>query len=75
VRLPDPLERPTVPAWPWLGLAFDKRRSAVLELCRRAANGHPEALPVPVFKIGGSYRVPTASLRRVLGLDPEDGDA
>jgi hypothetical protein len=71
LRLPDPEEHPTLPAVPWLGLAFDKRRSTVQRLCRRAANGHPEALPVRVMLVGNSYRVATAELRRVLGFDPE----
>jgi hypothetical protein len=55
---------------PWLGLAFDKRRATVQRLCRRAANGNPEALPVRVMLVGNSYRVATAELQRVLGLDP-----
>jgi hypothetical protein len=47
------------------------RRTTIQRLCRRAANGHPEALPVRVMLVGNSYRVATAELRRVLGLDPE----
>jgi hypothetical protein len=71
LRLPDPEEHPTLPAVPWLGLAFDKRRTTIQRLCRLAANGHPEALPVRVMLVGNSYRVATAELRRVLGLDPK----
>jgi len=71
IRLPDPLEHPTLPVWPWLGLAFDRKRSAVQELCRMATNGHPEVLPVRVMRVGKSYRVATNELRRVIGLDPE----
>jgi len=74
ISLPDPLEHPTLPVWPWLGLAFDRKRSAVQELSRMATNGHPEVLPVRVMRVGKSYRVATAELRRVLGLDPEDGE-
>jgi hypothetical protein len=74
LRLPDPEEHPTLPAVPWLGLAFDKRRTTVQRLCRRAANGHPEVLPVRVMLVGNSYRVATAELRRVLGLEPESSE-
>jgi hypothetical protein len=76
LRLPDPDEHPTLPAVPWLGFAFDKRRTTVQRLCRLAVNGHPEALPVRVMLVGNSYRVATAELRRALGLDPgHDGGA
>jgi hypothetical protein len=74
IRLPDPLEHPTLPVWPWLGLAFDRKRSAVQELCRMAVNGHPEVLPIRVLRVGKSYRVATTELRGVLGLDSECGE-
>ncbi len=45
-------------------MAFGKKRSAILELARQGK------LPVRVFRIGGSYRVATAELLRVLGQDP-----
>jgi hypothetical protein len=32
-------------------------------------------LPVPAFRLGKSWQVPTASLRRVLHLDEGGGDA
>jgi hypothetical protein len=51
-----------VPVWPIVGLAFGKKRSAILELARQSK------LPVHVFKVGNSYRVPTAELLSVLGL-------
>ena len=63
--IPDPAEHPTVPVWPTVGKAFGKKRSAILELARQGK------LPVRVFKIGGSYRVPTAELLTVLGQLPQ----
>jgi hypothetical protein len=63
--IPDPAEHPTVPVWPIVGMAFGKKRSAILELARQGK------LPVRVFRIGGSYRVPTAELLSVLGQLPQ----
>jgi hypothetical protein len=71
MKLPDPAEQPTLPAWPVLGEAFGRRRSAVYELCRRATSGEPEVLPVAVHRVGSEYRVATGDLRRVLGLEQE----
>jgi hypothetical protein len=62
--IPDPVEHPTVPVWPIVGMAFGKKRSAILELARQGK------LPVRVLRIGGSYRVATAELLGVLGQDP-----
>jgi hypothetical protein len=53
-----------VPVWPIVGMAFGKKRSAILELARQGK------LPVRVLRIGGSYRVATAELLNVLGQDP-----
>src|SRR6266542_482393 len=64
IIIPDPAAHPTVPVWPVVGMAFGKKRSAILELARQGK------LPVRVFRIGGSYRVATAELLRVLGQDP-----
>ncbi len=61
--IPDPEEHPTVPVWPVVGRVFGKKRSAILELARQGK------LPVRVLRIGGSYRVATAELLRVLGQD------
>lgn len=61
--IPDPVEHPTVPVWPTVGMAFGKKRSAILELARQGK------LPVRVLRIGGSYRVATAELLGVLGQD------
>jgi hypothetical protein len=51
-----------VPVWPIVGLAFGKKRSAILELARQSK------LPVHVFKVGNSYRVAIAESLSVLGL-------
>jgi hypothetical protein len=61
--IPDPAEHPTVPVWPVVGMVFGKKRSAILELARQGR------LPVRVLRVGGSYRVATAELLRVLGQD------
>jgi hypothetical protein len=61
--IPDPAEHPTVPVWPVVGMVFGKKRSAILELARQGR------LPVRVLRIGGSYRVATAELLRVLGQE------
>jgi hypothetical protein len=61
--LPDPREEPTVPVWPVVGRVLGRKRSAVLEFARR------DRLPVRVFRVGRSYRVVTAELLRVLGLE------
>lgn len=62
--IPDPVEHPTVPVWPIVGMAFGKKRPAILELARQ------DRLPVRVLRIGASYRVATAELLDVLGQDP-----
>ena len=61
--IPDPAEHPTVPVWPIVGMAFGKKRSAILELARQGK------LPVRVLRIRGTYRVATAELLGVLGQD------
>ena len=69
MTLPDPAEQPTMPLWPDVGRAFGLGRARTFELAREGK------LPFPVYKLGRSFRVPTAALRRALGLDPEGGDA
>jgi hypothetical protein len=69
VTLPDPAEQPTVALWPDAARAFGLGRARAFELARRGE------LPFPVYRLGRSFRVPTAALRRVLGLDSEGGDA
>jgi hypothetical protein len=46
-------------------------RSTAYELARR------DEFPCPVLRVGSSYRVPTAGLLRVLGIEPprEHGNA
>ena len=65
--IPDPAERPTVPLWPDAAQAFGLGRARAFELARRGE------LPFEIFRLGRSYRVPTAALRRALGLDPKGG--
>lgn len=65
--LPDPLETPTLAlteAAPWFGIG----KTVAYELARR---GEPLTDGVPILKVGGSYRVPTARLLIALGLAPE----
>jgi hypothetical protein len=67
--IPDPADQPTMPLWPDAARAFGLGRARAFELARRGE------LPFPVYRLGRSFRVPTAALRRALGLDPEGGDA
>lgn len=62
MALPDPEERPTIPLWPDAGQALGLQRSATYAAAQ--AGNIPGLL-----RIGRSYRVATAELRRVLGLD------
>ena len=66
--IPDPAEQPTVPLWPTAGQAFGLGRARTFELARRGE------LPFEVYRLGRSWRVPTAALRRVLHLDPGGRD-
>jgi hypothetical protein len=63
--IPNPAEKPTLPLWPDAGQAFGLGRARTFELARRGE------LPFPVYRLGRSWRVPTAALRRALQLDPE----
>jgi hypothetical protein len=65
-RLPFPEERPTVPLWPTVGRQLGLGRTATFEANRRGE------LPFTVWRIGGRLVVPTAQLRSVLGLPPND---
>jgi len=62
-EIPTPEESPTVALWPTAGRAFGCGRTATYEHAERGD------LPFPVLKCGGKFRVPTASLRRLLELD------
>jgi len=63
--LPDPSEHPTVPLWPTAAKAFGLGRARAFELARGGC------LPFPVYRLGRSWRVPTAALRSALYLDQE----
>jgi hypothetical protein len=63
--IPDPADQPTVPLWPDAGRAFGLGRARTFELARRGE------LPMPIIRLGRSFRVPTAALRAVLRLDSE----
>jgi hypothetical protein len=63
--IPDPADQPTLPLWPDAGQALGLGRGRTFELARRGE------LPFPVYRLGRSFRVPTAALRRALQLDPE----
>ncbi|GLZ37847.1 helix-turn-helix domain-containing protein [Actinokineospora sp. NBRC 105648] len=39
------------------------------------AMARAEEFPCPLIRVGGSYRVPTAGLLRLLGLEPARGAA
>jgi hypothetical protein len=67
--IPDPADQPTVPLWPDAAQAFGLGRARAFELGRRGE------LPFPVYRLGRSWRVPTAALRRALHLDLGGGDA
>jgi excisionase family DNA binding protein len=67
--IPDPASQPTVALWPDAGQALGVGRAKVFELARSGQ------LPFPVYRLGRSWRVPTAALRRALHLDPDGGDA
>jgi excisionase family DNA binding protein len=64
--IPDPAELPTVPLWPDAARAWGVGRAKVFELARQGQ------LPFPAYKLGRSWRVPTAALRRALGLEGDD---
>ena len=63
ILLPDPEVEPTVDLWPTAGRALGIGRSKTYELADE------DAFPVPVIRMGRSFRVPPAPLRRLLGLD------
>jgi excisionase family DNA binding protein len=61
------LALPAVVDVPTAARALGIGRSTAYELARRAE------LPCRVLRIGGSYRIPTADLLRVLGIEPSTG--
>ena len=54
---------PVVRLWPTAARALGIGRTVAYDLAKR------DALPFPVLTIGSQYRVATAELRRVLGVD------
>ncbi len=61
-RVPDPQDRPTLPLWPETAKIFGLGRSAAYEAASRG--------DIPTLHFGRRIVVPTAALRRMLGLDP-----
>ena len=61
--LPTPDQQPTLNVWPETG--------QILGLSRGAAYQAVERGEIPVIRVGRRLLVPTAALRRMLGLDVE----
>ena len=59
-KLPNPEEEPTISV---------PRAGALLGLGRSAAYAAADAGQLPTLRIGRKLRVPTAALRRMVGLD------
>jgi hypothetical protein len=59
--IPDPETVPTLPLWPDAGRALRLERTATYQAARRG--------DIPTIRIGRKIVVPTAALRRMLGLD------
>jgi hypothetical protein len=62
LAVPTPDERPTLPLWPDVARILSLGRSGVYAA---AARGE-----IPTLKFGRRVAVPTAALRRMLGMDP-----
>lgn len=56
--------RLTVPVWPHAGKALGLSKNPTYEAAKRGE--------IPTIKIGGAIRVPTASLRKMLGIEPKE---
>lgn len=54
-------EQLTVPVWPHAGMALGLSRNPAYEAAKRG--------DFPTIRIGGAIRVPTSSLRKILGMD------
>jgi excisionase family DNA binding protein len=61
LRVPDPEERPTLPVWPDAGNFLGLSKASTYDAVTRGE--------IPVIRIGRRLLVPTAALRRLLGLD------
>ena len=66
VALPRPEQRPTLNVWPETG--------QILGLSRQATYNAVERGEIPTIRVGRRILVPTASLRRMLGLDVAELD-
>lgn len=62
--VPDPREVPVIPLWPDTGQILGLGRAATYASAKRGE--------IPTLPLSGKLRVPTAALRRMLGLDLED---
>lgn len=56
------LEEMTVSVWPHAGMALNLSRNSAYEAAKRG--------DIPTIRIGGAIRVPTAALRKMLGMEP-----
>lgn len=61
LRLPDPEEQPTMPVPEAGRIAYNLGRDASYAAAARG--------DLPTIRVGRKLRVPTAALRRLLGLD------
>ena len=61
--LPDPAEQPVMELWPEVG-------RDVLRLSRGLTYAAAAAGEIPTIRVGRRHLVPTAALRRLLGVDP-----
>jgi excisionase family DNA binding protein len=59
--LPDPQIRPTLPVWPDTGQLLGLSKASTYEAVRRGE--------IPSIRVGRRLLVPTAALRRMLGVD------
>jgi hypothetical protein len=61
LRVPDPEDRPTLPVWPDVGHFLGLSKVSTYDAVARGE--------IPTIRIGRRLLVPTAALRRLLGLD------
>lgn len=60
--IPRPEKQPTMQLWPEVGQLLGLGRAATYEAARRG--------DIPIIRFGRRIIVPTAALRRLLGVDP-----
>lgn len=66
VSIPTVEEAPTVPLWPTAATAFGIKKATAYD---KLAPSGQLCEGVPIIRVGGQWRVPTAALRRKLQLD------